>query len=73
MTSRLLGQTLTPREHDVLRYTAQGLTPAYIGRALQVSPDCVRAHLRRAGRKLGANSRDHAVQLYAATRTGEQQ
>jgi DNA-binding CsgD family transcriptional regulator len=65
MTSRLLGQPLTRREADVLRYTAEGLTPTFIGRALHISPDCVRAHLRRAGRKLGATTRDQAVQLYA--------
>lgn len=66
MSSRTVhGQPLTRRENDVLRYTTQGLTPAHIGRALHISADTVRAHLRRAGRKLGAKTRDHAVQIHA--------
>lgn len=69
MTSHLLDEPLTRRERNVLEQAAQGLTPAPIGRELGISPDCVRAHLRRAGRKLGATSRDQAVQIYAA---GEQ-
>jgi DNA-binding CsgD family transcriptional regulator len=64
---------LTRREKDVLRFTTQGLSPAFIGRELHISPDAVRAHLRRAGRKLGATTRDQAAQLYAASKTGEHQ
>lgn len=52
---------LTPRELDVLRLLAAGLTNRDIGARLFLSPETVKTHLQSLYRKLGAEGRAHAV------------
>jgi DNA-binding CsgD family transcriptional regulator len=52
---------LTPREREVLRLVAEGLTNAEIARKLWVAPSTVRKHLEQAYSKLGVHSRTAAV------------
>ncbi|WP_405019578.1 helix-turn-helix transcriptional regulator [Kitasatospora sp. NBC_00070] len=59
------GQPLTQPEITILRYVANGLSNAAIGRATFISEDTVKSHLQRAFRKLGATNRAHAVGLAA--------
>jgi DNA-binding NarL/FixJ family response regulator len=68
-TEALLGQlrgdasavTLSPREGDVLRYVAAGLTNKAIALKLGISEHTVKFHLGSAMSKLGAASRAEAV------------
>jgi non-specific serine/threonine protein kinase len=53
--------TLTPREVDVLRLVADGLTDAEIGARLYISVRTVNAHLRSIYTKLGVPSRAAAT------------
>jgi DNA-binding NarL/FixJ family response regulator len=53
--------SLTARERDVLRLLADGLTNEAVGKRLFISPDTVRAHLRKAMAKLEADTRTEAV------------
>lgn len=55
--------TLTSREIQVLVGIANGLDNGEIGRALFLSEDTVKSHVRRLFRKLGARNRAHAVRL----------
>jgi DNA-binding NarL/FixJ family response regulator len=52
---------LTRRERDVLRLLADGLTNEEVGRQLYISAETVRAHVRKAMTKLGADTRTQAV------------
>jgi len=52
---------LTPRERDVLRLLADGLSNEEIGRRLFISPETVRTHVRKAMEKLDADTRTQAV------------
>jgi len=54
---------LTPRETDVLRLLATGLTAHAVGRQLGIREATVRKHLERAYAKLGSHDRLGAVQL----------
>jgi DNA-binding CsgD family transcriptional regulator len=54
---------LSGREQQVLELTAEGLTNAEIGKALFVSEETVKSHLRNLLAKLQARSRAHAVAL----------
>ena len=53
--------TLTPREREVLRLLADGLANDEIGQRLQISPETVRTHVRKAMTKLEADTRTQAV------------
>ena len=53
--------TLTQRERDVLRLLADGLANEEIGKRLQISPETVRTHVRKAMTKLEADTRTQAV------------
>jgi DNA-binding CsgD family transcriptional regulator len=53
--------TLTQRERDVLRLLAAGGSNDSIGRQLFISPETVRTHVRKAIRKLDAETRTQAV------------
>ena len=53
--------TLTPRERDVLRLTASGMSAPEIGRELAVSPATVKTHLKTLYEKLGVTDRAAAV------------
>jgi DNA-binding CsgD family transcriptional regulator len=57
------GSALTARERDILSRVAEGGTNSEIARALSVSEDIVKIHLRRIYRTLGARDRAHAVAL----------
>ena len=59
---------LTPREREVLRHLADGLTHDEIGAVLYLSPETVRAHVKKATVRLGARNRMQAVA--AAVRDG---
>jgi PAS domain S-box-containing protein len=63
------GGELTPREREVLRMVAMGMTGQDIAAALVVSPETVSTHVRNIREKLGARSRAHALAL--ALRRGE--
>jgi DNA-binding NarL/FixJ family response regulator len=52
---------LTPREIDVLRCVAEGLTNADIGRKLHIGESTVKTHLLRTFAKLGVDDRTAAV------------
>lgn len=53
--------TLSPRETEVLRAVARGLSNASIGRELYISEATVKTHLLRVNAKLGVESRTAAV------------
>jgi DNA-binding NarL/FixJ family response regulator len=55
------GPALRPRELDVLRFLAEGLSHDAIGERLQISGETVRSHLRKASARLGAGTRTQAV------------
>jgi DNA-binding NarL/FixJ family response regulator len=52
---------LTQRERDVLRLLADGMSNEEIGKALFISPETVRTHVRKAMAKLDADTRTQAV------------
>ncbi|GII64654.1 DNA-binding response regulator [Sphaerisporangium krabiense] len=54
----------TPRESQVLRHLARGLSNAEIGRALRISPATVKDHVSVILAKLGVRDRLHAT-IYA--------
>jgi len=56
-------ETLTPRERDVLRATARGLSNKEIGRELNLAEVTIKLHLRAIFRKTGARSRTEAAML----------
>jgi two-component system response regulator DesR len=54
---------LTQRERDILRLLADGRSTEDIGQALFISRETVRAHVRKAMRKLDATTRTEAVAI----------
>lgn len=55
---------LTPRELDVIMWSAQGKTAGEVATILGVTPRTVNAHLTSAMRKLDVTSKTHAVAKY---------
>jgi DNA-binding NarL/FixJ family response regulator len=55
--------TLTQREREVLRHLADGLSNEEAGKALHISPETVRTHIRKAMTKLEADTRTQAVAI----------
>jgi DNA-binding CsgD family transcriptional regulator len=52
---------LTPRERDVLATISQGFSNKRIARALEISPETVKTHVKRIFQKLAVNTRTEAV------------
>ena len=55
------GSSLSPRENEVLKLTAEGLSAPEIGFRLQISSAAVKAHMEAAYEKLGVTDRAAAV------------
>ena len=55
--------TLTPRQRDILRFLAEGLSTREIASRLDLSPNTIRAHIRNILAKLRVRSRIEAVVL----------
>ncbi len=55
---------LSPREREILEYTATGATNAQIARSLALSEGTVKSHLRQISRKLNTTSRAAAVATF---------
>jgi DNA-binding CsgD family transcriptional regulator len=53
--------TLTAREHDVLAMISQGLSNKHIARALEISPETVKSHVKHIFLKLVVGTRAEAV------------
>ncbi|MEU1284944.1 helix-turn-helix transcriptional regulator [Kitasatospora sp. NPDC005856] len=62
---------LTPREADVLRYTAQGYSVRTIAARLGRASSTIHGILRRAATALGVRTVDQAIQTY--NQPGDQQ
>ncbi|MCC6211294.1 MAG: response regulator [Burkholderiales bacterium] len=58
---RSLLESLTAREREILRCLAQGMTNKTIARALEISPETVKLHVRRILAKLKLSSRVEAA------------
>ena len=56
-------QVLTPREREVLAWSAEGKSAAEIAEILGIGKRTVDGHADNAIRKLGASNRTHAVAL----------
>ena len=54
---------ITARERDVLELVAEGYSTAEIARALWITEDTVRTHIKRMLVRLGARTRAHAVAI----------
>ena len=54
---------ITRRELEVLALIAHGYSTAEIARALWITEDTVKTHVRRFLRRLGARTRAHAVAI----------
>jgi DNA-binding NarL/FixJ family response regulator len=57
------GNSLTPREREVLELVGQGLTNREISRTLWISESTVKVHVRHLLEKLGARSRTEAATM----------
>jgi LuxR family transcriptional regulator, quorum-sensing system regulator BjaR1 len=57
------GVHLTGREREVLSLLAQGLQLEEIAERLGIGTETVRTHVRKAGERLGAANRTHAVAI----------
>jgi DNA-binding CsgD family transcriptional regulator len=54
---------ITPRELEVLALIADGYSTREIARALWITEETVRTHVRRLLERLGAHTRAHAVSI----------
>ena len=62
-TSRRPARRLTAREREVLALVADGYSTAEIARALWITEDTVRTHIKRMLVRLEARTRAHAVAI----------
>ena len=56
-----VSSTLTARESDILAMIGQGLSNKQIARALEISPETVKSHVKRIFLKLAVKARSEAV------------
>lgn len=54
---------LTPREYEIVKLIAEGLTNAEIATKLWITPETVKTHLKHINVKMGARSRAHVVSI----------
>lgn len=59
--SAALAQALSPREHEVLSYMADGMSNREIARLLVISPNTVKTHVVHIFNKLGVKDRTQAA------------
>ena len=59
-------EVLTPREAEVMMWTAHGKTCAEIASVLLLSEETVRTHIKSSCQKLGATNKTHAVAVAIA-------
>jgi len=64
-TSRVT-ESLSPREHSILRSMSRGLSNKRIAQELQIAPETVKSHVKRIFIKLSVQSRAHAVSTAGA-------
>jgi DNA-binding CsgD family transcriptional regulator len=60
-SSCLVSEALTARERDILAMISQGLSNKRIARALEISPETVKSHVKHIFLKLAVNTRAEAV------------
>lgn len=60
-----LWSTLSEREREVVRLTAQGFTDAAVGQELGLAAETVRSHWKRVRKRLGEISRAEVIRLLA--------
>lgn len=63
---------LTPREREVLSLLARGRTAAYVGRALGISPDTAKTHIRSIYHKMDIHTQQDLMDLIEATASKQQ-
>ena len=61
ISEHIAADALTPREIDVLRAVAAGMSNKAVGSALDVSEETVKGHMKNILAKLNANDRTHAI------------
>jgi LuxR family transcriptional regulator, maltose regulon positive regulatory protein len=59
--SSCVSDLLTVRERDVLAMISQGLSNKRVARALEISPETVKSHVKHIFLKLGVSTRTEAV------------
>jgi LuxR family maltose regulon positive regulatory protein len=59
-------ESLSPREHSVLRSMSCGLSNKRIAQELQIAPETVKSHAKSIFIKLAAQTRAHAVSTASA-------
>lgn len=59
--SSRLGEALSKRERDIVAMIGEGLSNKLIARALQISPETVKSHVKRIFAKLSVTTRSEAV------------
>lgn len=63
LAEHVSGDTLTPREVEVLRLVATGCSNKRVSAELEISEETVKAHMRSILGKLSASDRTHAVTI----------
>lgn len=61
-----LTESLSPREHSILRSMSRGLSNKRIAQELQIAPETVKSHVKRIFIKLAVQTRAHAVSTASA-------
>lgn len=55
---------LTWKQVDIMRKTAEGMSAKEVARALDISPDTVRGHIKEIFLRLGAKNKGQAVEIF---------